>query len=254
MNLFLPSTVLGISRLLGIKEELDSAGFPRKNGGTFKWGKSPEPWSFSFNEEAQLGTQGGYAYQVERSKFDNMLLQNAKRKGVDVREEMVVLDLIQEEGRFVAVRFASSDGSTHVARGRFIADASGNTSGLYKHVGERVFSKFFQNIALFGYFKNGKRQPAPWQGNITCAAFKRGWFWYIPLSDEMTSVGAVIAKSESDLLKAGHEEALQQLISSARSSKTISLRQRESRTTQSMANCGCAKITRTTIPRSGNQA
>jgi halogenation protein CepH len=209
----LPATVTGLAKLLGIKEEIDSAGFPRKAGGTFRWGTNPEPWSFSFDAVPELGIADGYSYQVERYKFDNMLLENAKRKGVDVRQECPVLDLIQEGGRFVGVTYLNRAGERCVARARFIGDVSGNTGGFHRYVGERIFSKFFQNVALFGYFEGGQRQPAPRQGNIICAAFKRGWFWYIPLSDRLTSVGAVIAKEEAEVIKRGHEEAYMQLIS-----------------------------------------
>lgn len=209
----LPNTVSGMAKLLGIKDELDAAGFPKKGGGTFRWGSGAEPWSFAFSTLPELGQADGYAYQVERAKFDDILLQNAKRKGVIVREECTVHEPIEENGRFVGVKYTDSTGAQRVAHGRYIADASGNTGGLHQYAGERIFSKFFQNIALFGYFLNGKRLPPPRSGNILCAAFKRGWFWYIPLSDTLTSVGAVVAKQEADMIKQGHEEALQQFIS-----------------------------------------
>ena len=50
--------------------------------------------------------------------------------------------------------------------------------------GERQYSEYFRNLALFGYFEGGKRLPAPNSGNILCAAFDDGWFWYIPLTAE----------------------------------------------------------------------
>jgi FAD-dependent halogenase len=56
-------------------------------------------------------------------------------------------------------------------------------------------------MAIYTYFENGKRNPPPLSGNITCAAFDKGWFWYIPLSDTLTSVGADIGKEYADQLK-----------------------------------------------------
>jgi FAD-dependent halogenase len=67
---------------------------------------------------------------------------------------------------------------------------------------------------LFGYYEDGERFPPPRDGNIFCAAFKEGWFWYIPLSATLTSVGAVVSKEYADHLKAGHEEAMNQFIAS----------------------------------------
>lgn len=203
----LPATVHGICPLLGVKEEVERAGFPRKNGGTFRWGTSPTPWTFRFTKKDN--DPYGYAYQVERAKFDEILLRNAQRKGVDVREGHEVIGTIYEGDRVVGVRFRDLEGREHEARARFVADTSGHKSHVAPSVGERVFSKFFQNVALYGYFENGKRLPPPNSGNILCAAFKSGWFWYIPLSDTLTSVGAVVAKDATGRIRDdGPEQAL----------------------------------------------
>lgn len=210
----LPSTIHGICKILGLSEELKKAGFVRKLGGTFRWGVNPEPWTFAFSTAATISESNGYAYQVERSKFDNLLLRNAANNGVDVREQHSVKDVLFNCGRACGVEFEDADGNTRAATAKYIIDASGNQSQVYKKVGERVYSKFFQNLALFGYYENGGRFPPPRDGNIFCAAFNEGWFWYIPLSDTLTSVGAVVSKEYADRLKVGHEEAMQQFIAS----------------------------------------
>jgi len=92
--------------------------------------------------------------------------------------------------------------------------ATGNTDALHRHVGERIYSEFFRNVALFGYYEGGKRQPAPNQGNILCAAFDDGWFWYIPLSDTLTSVGAVVSRDRADVIQQGRETAMRRFIES----------------------------------------
>jgi halogenation protein CepH len=210
----LPATIHGICPLLGIKEEVESAGFPRKNGGTFRWGTSPVPWTFRFTK--RQNDPYGYAYQVERAKFDAILLNNARKKGVDVRTGHEVLGAIYEgqgaEQRVVGVRFRDASGQEQVAYARYVADSSGNRSHLAQTVGERVYSSFFQNVALYAYFENGKRLPPPNSGNILCAAFKSGWFWYIPLSDTLTSVGAVVAKEAAGPMRSGPEAALRAYI------------------------------------------
>ena len=66
---------------VGALDDVRSAGFPVKRGGVFVWGKSREPWLFRFGER-HIST----AFQVERGKFDTILLANAKRQGVDVRD------------------------------------------------------------------------------------------------------------------------------------------------------------------------
>lgn len=187
----LPSTINGICVMLGVDEEIHKAGFTKKLGGAFRWGKNPEPWSFNFGVMDERRKNPAFAYQVERSKFDNILLENSRKKGVEVRTRCAVNQLIRENGRVCGVEFYDESGETKAAFGRYVVDASGNTSVVSKELGERIYSKFFKNFALFGYYENGKRFPSPKEGNILSAAFDEGWFWYIPVTATMTSVGAV---------------------------------------------------------------
>jgi FAD-dependent halogenase len=196
----LPATVHGIAELLGVADEVHRAGFVRKHGGCFRWGSSPEPWTFNFAE--QLAAPGAsYAYQVERAKFDDILLRNAARCGVDVREEASVLSSVKTGERFSGVRWQDRDGTEHETRAKFVIDASGGRGVFANEVGRREYDPFFRNLAVFGYFENGKRLPDPNRGNILTAAFDGGWIWYIPLSDTLTSVGAVIPKESVDDLR-----------------------------------------------------
>jgi halogenation protein CepH len=209
----LPSTVHGVCKLIGVTEELEQAGFMIKRGGSFRWGKNPEPWTFSFSLSSKFAGEASTAYQVERSRFDKILLDNARRNGVDVREESSVVDVIEENGRVVGVRYADSSGERHEVRASYVADASGNTSRIHSKVGgNRVYSEFFRNLALFGYFEGGKRLPAPNEGNILAVAFESGWFWYIPLTPELTSVGAVLMPEALERVRGDREAALLGLI------------------------------------------
>jgi halogenation protein CepH len=208
----LPPTIHGICAMLGVSDEIKNAGFVRKLGGTFQWGKSKEPWTFSWTQSPRFQTSTSYAYQVERMKFDLILLNNARRKGVDVRERHRVLGPALEDGKVAGVEILDDAGEHRIVRCSYVIDASGSTSALARHVSERVGSPFFRNIAVFGYYLNGKRMPEPCSGNIFCAAFDRGWFWYIPLSPTLTSVGAVIGEEYSDILQQGPAAALADLI------------------------------------------
>jgi FAD-dependent halogenase len=208
----LPSTIHGVCAMLGVSEELKAAGFVRKAGGTFRWGKNKQPWTFSFSASPRFAGPTSYAYQVERMKFDAILVDNARRKGVEVREAQRVTEAIVENDRVTGVRVVTDRGEPLTVRARYVVDASGNESLLARHAGERVLSEFFRNLAVFGYFRNGGRLPAPNAGNIFCAAFEIGWIWYIPLSAELTSVGAVIGHEHAALLRKDKEAALTGLI------------------------------------------
>src|SRR5688572_27339337 len=124
----LPATIHGICKILGLSEELKQAGFMRKLGGTFRWGTNPEPWTFAFSTASAISAPKAYAYQVERAKFDNMLLRNAVRTGVDVREQHSVKNLLFDSGRACGVEFVDADGKTGKAMAKYVIDASGHQS------------------------------------------------------------------------------------------------------------------------------
>nr|AGS49970.1 FIG022199: FAD-binding protein [uncultured bacterium esnapd26] len=209
----LPATVHGVCRMLGVAGELADAGFPLKRGGTFRWGARPEPWTFHFGISARMAGSTSYAYQVERARFDEILLNNAKRKGVVVREGCAVTDVVEDGDRVTGLRYTDPDGSDRTVSARFVVDASGNKSRLYTNVGgTRNYSEFFRSLALFGYFEGGKRLPEPTSGNILSVAFDSGWFWYIPLSDTLTSVGAVVRREDAEKVQGDREKALNALI------------------------------------------
>ena len=209
----LPSTVHGVCRLTGVFDILAQAGFTVKRGGTCRWGANPEPWTFSFSVSPKMAGGTSYAYQVERSKFDKILLDHAAGLGADVREKSTVIDVIAEAGRVVGVAYSRADGKVARIRAKYVVDASGNKSRIYQHVGgSRNYSDFFRSLALFGYFEGGKRLPPPKSGNILSVAFDSGWFWYIPLTDTLTSVGAVVRREMADKVQGDPERALYALI------------------------------------------
>jgi len=211
----LPSTVHGICAMLGVGEELKQAGFTLKHGGTFRWGRNKEPWTFSFAQSSKIPGPTSYAYQVERMKFDPILFNNARRKGVDAREEHTAIAPIRDAGRVIGVTYVDDRGRQRNVRAKYVVDASGYQSTLHRSVGERIHSRFFRNVAIFGYYEGGERLPPPRSGNIFCAAFDSGWFWYIPLRPDLTSVGAVICQDQARGLKKSETEAtLKSLIDS----------------------------------------
>ena len=198
----LPATVHGVLPLLGVEAEIEAAGFTVKRGGTFKWGKRPEPWTFEFAVSSRMPGPTSFAYQVERMKFDDILLRNARKHGVEVREQSpVVKTLTDGDGRVCGVRYRDADGDEHEVTARYGAAGA-----------ERHYSPFFRNLALFGYFEGGARLPAPNSGNIFSVAFEHGWFWYIPLSPTLTSVGAVVNQGSADLVQGDPDTAMRRFI------------------------------------------
>lgn len=208
----LPYT-LGICKILGVGDELAKAGFTKKLGGVWRWGSHGNVVHVDFRDVVPEPIIGGaYAYQVERMKFDKLLLDNARRTGVEVRERHSVRELIVEGGRIAGARYIDREGRESVARARYVADAGGHTSPFHRLCGERMWSDSFRNFAVFGYFDGGDRLPSPMSGSILNVTFEYGWFWYIPLAAALTSVGAVVPVAFRNMLEEGHETAFQRCI------------------------------------------
>lgn len=212
----LPPTI-GLCHRMGLGEALENAGFTPKNGGAWYWGSKDKPgWMFDFSEVAKAPLVGrSWSYQVERSKFDELLLRNAQSKGVVVREQHRVEEILYEHGRVAGVRYQDASGTHHTAHARYIVDAGGHTSQFHKLVGKRLFADRFRNLALHCYFAGGKRLPPPHSGSILNVSFDKGWFWYIPLAPDLTSLGAVLSVEHAHLLREGHEAAMKSFLDAA---------------------------------------
>jgi flavin-dependent dehydrogenase len=173
---------------LGVLSAVQEAGFLRKWGATMVWGKDKKPWSWYFRETNQ---RHPHAYQVWRPHFDQLLLDNSRAHGVDVREGYQVTDVLFDAGRAIGVQY-TTDGTEGVVRARFVVDASGQGALLGHKLQLRRWDTFFQNLAVYAYFTGAQRLPAPDDSNIFIEAYPHGWFWQIPLHTGWTSVGAVV--------------------------------------------------------------
>lgn len=209
----LPSTIHGVCRLIGAADAVADAGFTRKRGGTFKWGSSQDPWTFAFAVSPRMAGPTSFSYHVERMKFDKIMLDNASRVGAEVRQPCAATRILEEDGRVSGVWYRDAHGTERLVRARYVIDASGHKSRIYRAVGgSRTYSDFFRNLAVFGYFRNAKRQPEPNSGNILCVAFDNGWFWFIPLTATMTSVGAVVNSELVGEIQSDPDKTLHKLI------------------------------------------
>ena len=182
------SASMPILEALGAMPAIEAAGFVRKPGGTFVWGARAEPWSFYFRDDP-----GGrpHAFHVVRAEFDHLLLRHAAGLGVDVREAHRV-ETVDYDGTLNRVVAHDEHGATVVATAPWVVDASGQQAMLGRRDQLRRFDPFFKNLAVFSYYEGAERLDGAVEGNILSAAFADGWFWFIPLHDGTTSVGAVV--------------------------------------------------------------
>ena len=133
-----------------------------------------------------------FAYQVLRSKFDEVLIRNAEKKGVEVHEgcrARKVEFLPNDAG--VVVEAENDDGSTLSWRARFLVDASGRDTFLANKFQIKHRNPKHNSSSVYGHFAGARRHPGHAEGNITIYWFEHGWFWFIPMQDDQTSIGMV---------------------------------------------------------------
>jgi flavin-dependent dehydrogenase len=174
---------------LGVKAEIERIGMPKYGAEFVSAEHQNESSTFLFARAFDASIP--YAYQVRRSEFDHILLRNAAAKGAEIVEECRVteVDFPPEAGAIVSAR--DQEGVRRVWRSRFLVDATGRDTLLAKKFGIKHRNPKHGSAALFGHFTGAKRLPGKAEGNISIFWFSHGWFWFIPLSDGTTSVGAV---------------------------------------------------------------
>jgi flavin-dependent dehydrogenase len=132
-----------------------------------------------------------YSYQVRRSEFDHVLLRNAAAKGAEVVEgcRVTAAEFPAEGGAAIVAR--EEDGAEHRWEADFLVDASGRDTLLAGQLGFKRRNRKHNSAAIFGHFTGARRLPGKAEGHISIFWFDHGWFWFIPLADGTTSIGAV---------------------------------------------------------------
>jgi flavin-dependent dehydrogenase len=196
----LPSS-LEILDLIDAKQKVEAYGFQRKEGAYLEWGS--ETWSFNFGQ--LKGTQK-YSYQVRRADFDKLLLEHAKDQGVKVFEGIEVKEIAFNGEHPQSAIYSQTSGNSNTGEISFdfVFDASGR-SGIMatRYLKNRQQNKVFQNVAVWGYWKDASKLTKAPEGAIGVGSIQDGWLWAIPLHDGTLSVGVVIHKDTYKAKRSG---------------------------------------------------
>ena len=180
----------GIFDRLGLLPQLRASAFPVKHSVRFVSHGGKESVPFYFSET--IPGERARTWQVERSQFDTMMLDHARANGVEVHEQTSIDKVLFEDSRAVGVQIVSADGARSEVRAKVVVDASGRACIIGRQLGLRSPLPELRKASAWGYFRGGKRLPGIDAGETTMFLIPGGgWFWYIPLPDDMVSVGIV---------------------------------------------------------------
>lgn len=178
----------------GAISKVEERGYPVKRGALLRWG-TEEDWTVDWSK---LFGPNVSSWQVERADFDKVLLDHAAESGADVRQGATVKRIhFDDDGRPHAAEWVDSAdrGARHVTDFDYLVDASGRAGVLAsQHFKIRRPHEIFRNVAIWGYWKGGTLLPNTPEGGIDVVSHPEGWYWVIPLRNELFSVGFVTHK------------------------------------------------------------
>jgi flavin-dependent dehydrogenase len=175
---------------LGVAEAINAIGM-EKLGATFV-----SPWhdhttAFKFGDA--MDPTMPRAYQVRRSELDEILFKRAISAGAETHENTRVKEFdLGDASTPPTVKATSADGTVREWRAKFIVDATGRDTLVANRLKIKRRNPAHNSAAMYGHFTGAQRDCGEMEGNIIIFWFDHGWFWFIPLKDGVTSVGAVV--------------------------------------------------------------
>mgnify|MGYP006282921501 CR=1 FL=1 len=174
----------------GMIEKMQASDFPKKYSVQFvgQDGRQSQPFYFS----QHIDHPCAQTWQVTRDVYDAMMLENAREHGVEVFEQMTARDLIEEDDRTVGITCVDPSDAPHEFRARMTIDASGGKGFAMSRLSWRMLDPNLQKHAIWAYYRGAARDPGIDEGATTITyAGGKNWLWYIPLRDDIVSIGLV---------------------------------------------------------------
>src|SRR6266404_1779611 len=152
-------------------------------------GKESAPFYFHDNKPHECSQ----TWQVIRSEFDAMMLDNARAHGVEVIQPGRVLEVLFDGDRAVGVRVQTEDGEQQTVHAQVVVDASGQSTMLQNRFKLRLWDPVLNKGAIWTYWQGAYRDAGRDEGAtlVIQTPNKQGWWWYIPQHDDTISVGVV---------------------------------------------------------------
>ena len=186
----LPFTFQPLERL-GLINRMRQSAFVKKYSVQFvsPSGRASQPFYFFNRYDRESVAQ---TWQVLRSEFDQMLLDNARAKGAAVIEEITVKELLKDGGRVTGVRAQTRAGETVEYHAPMTLDCTGKEAFASVRNNWRMKDPYLNKVAVWTYYKGALRDEGI-DGGATTVAYvpEKGWFWYIPQHNDIISVGVV---------------------------------------------------------------
>jgi flavin-dependent dehydrogenase len=181
-------------------------------------GKLSAPFYFWDNKPHECSQ----TWQVVRSEFDRMMLENAREHGVEAHEGVHVLDVLFDGTSAAGVAIRPTGAPKRDVHAKVVVDASGQAALLQNRFGFRVWDPVLNKGAIWTYWRGAYRDSGRDEGAtmVLQTADRRGWFWYIPLHNDIVSVGVVAPFDRLFKGRVSHEQTYQEEVDRCPAVKT----------------------------------
>ena len=173
---------------IGMIDKLKQSAFIKKHSVQFVRcdGRVSAPFYFF----QHLDHEASQTWQVSRSKLDQMLIENAEEFGASIFYETAAKQILTHEDTVIGVQAQKHGGERVVFKAPITIDCSGRDGFSMTRNNWRVRDPQLSKIAIWTYYRGAVRDQGIDEGATTVAYVpEKGWFWYIPLADDMVSVG-----------------------------------------------------------------
>ena len=199
---------MAICERLGVLDRVLAHGFQVKYGATFHDQELDLESTFSFRPGRPWPA---FTLDVHRAEFDQILLDHAVAQGVTCRQPATV-EKVLFDGDGLTARLTGSEGGESELRARFLVDASGRDAFMAARYGQRKPRPGLGKVAIFAFFQGAHRFPGREEGNVRLYIFPEGWFWYIPIARDETSVGCVLHQKVVKARRGSPEELFDEMV------------------------------------------
>lgn len=193
---------------IGVLPEIERAGFVRKYAAEFVSGDGALSLRYPFADGLVPGAE--QTFQVERERFDEILLEHAARCGAKVEQGTEVRSF-DTNARGVEVHVRGAGGKPRAMFAQMLVDATGQRSLVAQRLGLREMDADLKNFSLYSHYEGAARSSGRGEGDLTIVRVAPGWWWVIPLSRDRTSVGWVAPKAALGGRAPGETEFLKRL-------------------------------------------
>jgi 1H-pyrrole-2-carbonyl-[peptidyl-carrier protein] brominase len=190
-------------RRLGLEKLMVKKQHPVKHGVKVLGAQAVNSWFVPVSaRDADWQLTTGTTWQVRRSEFDVMMLKEAESRGATVIRGTATKALLADDGAVRGVTMRRPDGTTEDIESEVVLDCSGMATFLANQrvTGPKYVGSYDKQIAFFAHVTGAARNTGvsgedAKDNTLIFYQKKFHWAWFIPIDDDVVSLGLVLPRA-----------------------------------------------------------